>query len=103
MTKRHLSDLQPDEDQGFIRVTDVLDLHGFFPQQIPEVLEEFINEARRLGIREVRVIHGKGRSRLKYEVHSFLREDDRVEAFSDAPADLGGWGATLVLLKSIEQ
>lgn len=83
----------------YISVEDILDLHGFFPEQIPEMVEEFIKNAKRLNLKKLRIIHGKGRSRLKYEVHGVLRTHHQVAAFYDAPPELGHWGATIVELK----
>ncbi len=80
-------------------VTDVLDLHGFFPEQVPDVVGEFLSNALRLRLRRVRIIHGKGRSRLKHAVLQVLKERPEVESFGDAPPEFGGWGATVVYLK----
>ncbi|MBN1825686.1 MAG: Smr/MutS family protein [Candidatus Eisenbacteria bacterium] len=91
------------EPSGEIVVTDVLDLHGFFPEQIPEVMEEFLAGAERLGIVEVRIIHGKGRSVLRREVWDFLKRDPRVVRFGQAPPERGGWGATLAMLRRAER
>lgn len=77
-----------------IIVKDTLDLHGFFPEQIPEMIEDFIRNALDLGFKEVKIIHGKGRSRLKYEVHKVLKNHPAVTDFHDAPIHSGGWGAT---------
>jgi len=89
----------PEGIPGQVPVTDELDLHGFFPEQIPEILEAFIENAKTLGLSRLRVVHGKGKSRLKYEVRRFLESRTDVGEFSDAPPDLGGWGATLIILK----
>jgi DNA-nicking Smr family endonuclease len=82
-----------------VRVTDVLDLHGFFPEQIPEVLDEFVRNARNLNLKILKIIHGKGKSRLKYEVIRFLKARPEVLRFYDAAADSGGWGSTIVELR----
>jgi dsDNA-specific endonuclease/ATPase MutS2 len=79
-------------------VTDMLDLHGFFPEQVPEVLNEFLENASRLGLSEVRVVHGKGRSVLRREVLKILKEHPLVIEYGQAPPDRGGWGATLARL-----
>lgn len=79
-------------------VTDQLDLHGFFPEQIPEVMEEFLSNAQRLGIEEVRIVHGKGKSVLRREVLHFLENDPRVVEYGQAPPERGGWGATVAIL-----
>ncbi len=82
-----------------IVVTDVLDLHGFFPEQVPEVVGEFIRHARKLKLKRLQIIHGKGRSRLKYLVRQELQKNPHVQEFGDAPPELGGWGRTVLLLK----
>ena len=89
----------PEEFSEPIPVEDLLDLHGFFPNQIPEVVNEFLAHTKEQGYREVRIAHGKGKSRLKWEVHQILENHQLVEAFGDAPPERGGWGSTIVTLK----
>ena len=95
-------DIQPgqylDGIPPHVVVTDTLDLHGFFPEQVPEMVETFIQNARTLRLNRLRIIHGKGRSRLKYEVIQALKSNPDVMCFHDAPPDMGGWGATVVEL-----
>lgn len=81
-------------------VTDVLDLHGFFPKQVPEMIDEFIKNAISLKLNRLRIIHGKGKSKLKYMVRKELEKNPYVDEFGDAPPEIGGWGATIVILKS---
>jgi len=83
----------------YIEVTDVLDLHGFFPEQVPEMVEEFIKNALELQLYNLRIIHGKGKSKLKWTVYQILKEHPDVNWFGDAPPEIGGWGATIVELK----
>jgi len=83
----------------YIEVTNELDLHGFFPEQIPEIVNEFITNAIILKINYVRIAHGKGKSKLKWAVREVLKSDTRVIEFKDAPPELGGWGATIVEIK----
>ncbi len=80
-------------------VTDVLDLHGFFPEQIPEMIEAFLTNARDLDLRTLRIIHGKGKSKLKWMVIKELKKYPQIASFRDAPPEFGGWGATIVYLK----
>lgn len=90
-----------DEEEKFpdyFIVTDVLDLHGFFPEQIPEIVDEFINNAVSLNLQRLRIIHGKGKSRLKYLVLRELEKNPHVAEFGNAPPEFGGWGATIVIL-----
>ncbi|MFH1942201.1 MAG: Smr/MutS family protein [bacterium] len=79
-------------------VTDTLDLHGFFPEQVGEIIQAFVRNALDLGLTTGRIIHGKGKSRLKYEVRKVLKTHPSVRDFHDAPPDSGGWGATVVEL-----
>ena len=90
------------DDDGipeFIRVTDELDLHGTSPEIIPEMIEEFLSNAALLGLKRLRIVHGKGRSKLKYLTLKTLKGHDLVKAYGDAPPESGGWGATIVILK----
>ena len=82
-----------------IPILDVLDLHTFHPRDIPHLIEDYIEECLRLGFRSVRIIHGKGTGAQKKRVQELLRRNPGVRAFKDAPAEAGGWGATLVELQ----
>jgi len=85
-----------DEFPEYIYVTDVLDLHGFFPERAEEMVWEFLNHAVELQLPQVRIIHGKGRSKMKWTVHQVLKNHPAVVSFSDASPEFGGWGATIV-------
>ena len=57
-------------------------------------------ESYELGFRKVKIIHGKGRSVQKKIVYSVLAQSPLVLKYSDAPPEAGGWGATIVELKT---
>lgn len=80
-------------------VHDVIDLHTFHPKDIPSVVEEFLWAARRQKIEHVRIIHGKGKGVQRQRVQKILASHPDVVYFRDAPADAGGWGATLAQLR----
>jgi DNA-nicking Smr family endonuclease len=82
-----------------IPIEDVLDLHTFQPQDIPDLLDDYFSECIKAGISSVRVIHGKGKGILKQQVHKILKQHGLVRSFSAAPPEAGGWGATLVELR----
>ena len=91
------------EDDAFdlpevIEITDILDLHGTPIDIIPELVRDFIDNALSLGLARVQIIHGKGKSRLKYLVYQQLQDHLRVIRFYDAPPETGGWGRTVVEL-----
>ena len=79
-------------------IEDILDLHTFNPKEIPDLLEDYFEACIEEGIFSVRVIHGKGKGVLKKRVHGLLEKSPLVVSFQDAPAQAGGWGATLVSL-----
>jgi hypothetical protein len=86
-----------------VEVTDILDLHGFFPEEVPEIVDAFIEHALELKLRQVKIIHGKGKSTLKWVVAKMLEAHSAVVDFYDAPPDRGGWGATLVELRPLKR
>ena len=89
----------PSELSEPVVVTDELDLHGFFPEQAEEVVTEFLLNAHKLKLEQVRIIHGKGKSRMKFEVYKILQNSSYVDSFNDCAPEAGGWGAARVVLK----
>ena len=81
-------------------IEDALDLHPFSPKDIPSVVESYLEAAVEAGYREVRVIHGRGIGVQKKRVESVLSRSPLVDGFQEAPPERGGWGATLVWLKT---
>ena len=80
----------------------VLDLHTFRPQDVKEVVREYLAACREKGILEVRVVHGKGLGQLRQTVHSLLGKHPDVLSFSLAGEAYGGTGATFVHLRSLD-
>jgi DNA-nicking Smr family endonuclease len=80
-------------------IDGTLDLHTFQPRDVKSLIVEYLAECRKRGIHQVRIIHGKGTGALRETVHAALRSLPDVEAFSLAPADRGGWGATVLKLR----
>jgi DNA-nicking Smr family endonuclease len=86
--------LQQNDD---VELGDELDLHCFAPADTKHLVTYFIEQSFRKGLREIRIIHGKGKSVKKREVHLLLKNHSSVESFSD---DRFNWGATVVVLKA---
>jgi DNA-nicking Smr family endonuclease len=82
-----------------LEVTDVLDLHSFPPREVAELVRDYLDVAVERGWPQVRIVHGKGAGVQRERVRSILLADPRVEAFGDAPAEAGGWGATWARLR----
>jgi len=91
--------MDPESDPIRIPITDVFDLHTVPPRDVKAVIEEYLAEAHRLGLRALRVIHGRGIGVQREIVRSVLARSKYVKAFRDAPAEAGGWGATIVDLR----
>ena len=82
-----------------VPIEDAIDLHTFAPGDIPSVVESYLEAAAEAGFREVRIIHGRGRGVQKEAVRRMLAGSPLVERFEEAPADRGGWGATIAWLR----
>ena len=80
-------------------IEDRLDLHAFSPRDIPSVVRDYLEECRRARFSEVRLIHGKGVGVQRNIVRAVLSKHPAVLSYHDAPAEAGGWGATVVILK----
>jgi len=87
------------EEPVRIPVTDVFDLHSVPPHDVKAVVEEYVAEAHRLGFRALRIIHGRGIGAQRETVRRILEQSPLVETYRDAPAEAGGWGATIIDLK----
>ncbi len=80
-------------------VDGVLDLHPFRPRDIKPLVLDYLEECQRAGIREVRIIHGKGIGAMKQTVHALLAQHPAVIEFHLDHALFGGSGATIVRLR----
>ena len=88
-----------DDEPVRIPITDVFDLHTVPPRDVRAVVEEYLIEAHRMGYRALRIIHGRGIGVQREMVRSVLSRTPFVTEFHDAPAEAGGWGATIVTLR----
>jgi dsDNA-specific endonuclease/ATPase MutS2 len=89
----------PFTDPIVVPIEDSIDLHAFSPKEIPSVVEEYLEQCVAAGIYEVRIIHGRGTGVQRKIVRSRLEKNPLVASFKDAPAEAGGWGATVVTLR----
>jgi hypothetical protein len=91
-------DENPFPEQVRVPFADILDLHSIPPRFLKEVVKDYLDEAHRRGLKGVRIIHGKGIGVQREMVRTILSRTSYVAAFRDAPAEAGGWGATVVTL-----
>jgi hypothetical protein len=82
-----------------IEFRDFIDLHSIPPKLVRTVVEDYIEEAHQRGVRQVRIIHGKGVGVQREMVRTILARSEFVESFQDAPAEAGGWGATIARIR----
>ena len=80
-----------------IPIEDVLDLHPFNPRDIKSVVEEYVTAAWERGLREGRLIHGRGRGIQRGIVQQVLERHPLVVEFWDAPES--HLGATVARLR----
>ena len=82
-----------------IPTADVFDLHSVSPRDAEAVVEAYLEEAHRLSMKALRIIHGRGIGVRREMVRSVLARTPFVAHYADAPAEAGGWGATVVTLR----
>mgnify|MGYP001209457022 CR=1 FL=1 len=82
-----------------LEFSDVLDLHSFPPGQVTDLVRDWLDDAAANGRTDLRLIHGRGVGVQRKRAHALLARDPRVLEFRDAPAEAGGWGATLITLR----
>ena len=73
-----------------------IDLHAFAPADVQSVVEEYIVAAVKAGLREIRLVHGRGRGVQRGIVQAALERHPNVVEFWDDP--LAHLGATIARL-----
>ena len=85
-----------EDDPVQLPIDGSLDLHTFVPKDIPSVVNDYIYAAHTAGLREVRLVHGRGQGIQRGIVQQLLDNHPLVaEFFDDADSHLG---ATIALL-----
>jgi DNA mismatch repair protein MutS2 len=76
-----------------------LDVRGKRAEELLPILTNYMDDALLLGMKELRILHGKGDGILREVVRNYLRGLSFVDSLRDEHADMGGAGITLVTLK----
>jgi DNA mismatch repair protein MutS2 len=105
--KLHPSDLEKVADAGPIKSIDYtpvefnskLTLRGMTQEEARETLDRFLDDALLAGVKNLTILHGKGKAVLKQMVWEKLRRDSRIETIKLAEPFEGGGGVTIVKLK----
>ena len=90
----------PEPPPVALPITGELDLHTFRPQDLGELIPAYLEACAAKGLREVRVIHGKGTGTLRTTVHHLLQRSPLVLRYRSGDETSGSWGATIVTLRS---
>lgn len=77
-----------------------LDIRGKRGEEILPIVQNFIDDAYMLGLRDLRIVHGKGDGILRDIARNILRGMKPVAKLEDEHADRGGAGVTLVTLRA---
>jgi DNA-nicking Smr family endonuclease len=84
------------DDPVRVPIEPVIDLHAFHPRDVSSLVDEYISAAHQAGLREVRIVHGRGIGVQRGIVHAALERHPLVVEFWDAPdAHLGATVARL--------
>jgi len=79
-------------------INGTLDLHTFKPNEVKELIPDYIDACLKKNIFQIRIIHGKGSGTLRKMVHSILDKHADVLCYGQDNIT-GGWGVTIVDLK----
>ena len=99
---------EPDDQEPFVEdpeaaaeypINGILDLHTFAPEDVPDLIHDYLDECQRRGLLLIRIIHGKGKGVLRRTVEAALKKRTDIIEARLAPRERGGWGATLVTLQ----
>ncbi len=81
-----------------VETKDQIDLRGMDSIDACYALDKYLDEAKIMGISEVKIIHGKGTGVLRKKVNEFLKNNPKIKSKRSAQWNEGGEGVTIVEL-----
>ncbi len=84
---------------GLKQVNAELNIIGLHIDEALPKVEKYLDDARSVHLKSVRIIHGHGTGALRKMVHEYLKGKKYVESYRIGGAGEGGVGATVVMLK----
>ncbi|MEZ5026551.1 MAG: Smr/MutS family protein [Chitinophagales bacterium] len=78
---------------------NTLDIRGLMKDEAINALDNYMDKVLMYGIRQIKIIHGKGTGALKQMVHTYLKNFPHIKSFQFESEQFGGDGITLVDLK----
>ncbi|HON19106.1 MAG TPA: Smr/MutS family protein [Salinivirgaceae bacterium] len=76
-----------------------IDVRGHYPDEALMIVSELIDNALMFGVKEVKILHGRGNGVLRSVIRDYLKTQPSVIEFSDEHVELGGDGITVVRLE----
>jgi len=73
-----------------------LDIRGMRAEEAIQVVTNYIDNAVMLGVKKVRILHGKGTGALRMTIRQYLATIPDVTRFADEHIQFGGSGITIV-------
>jgi len=83
---------------GKSEINPELDLHAMTVDEAIPLVQDYIDQAFSDGLKEVRIVHGKGTGTLRQAVMRELRKHPLVKSFRTGDRFEGSTGATVVRL-----
>ncbi|WP_148133102.1 endonuclease MutS2 [Candidatus Formimonas warabiya] len=80
------------------QVSPELDLRGMIVEEALEQMDKYLDDVFVAGLKEIRIIHGKGTGALREAITSHLKKHRQVKGFRLGDYNEGGTGVTLVSL-----
>ena len=77
-------------------ISPELDLHAMTVDEAIPLVQEYLNDAFMAGMKEVRIVHGKGTGVLRQAVMRELKKHPLVKSFRSGGRFEGSTGATVV-------
>ena len=68
-------------------------------KELNTLLDKYIDDAKRAGVKSLRIIHGKGTGALRKAVTDFLRRDARIASVRIGSYGEGDTGVSIAELK----
>lgn len=96
-----MTELDGRDEPFVVPIDDHIDLHAFAPRDVVAVVGDYLEAAHAKGLREVRLIHGRGKGVQRAAVQRLLAGHPLVAGFRDAPDS--HLGATLVTLRPADE
>lgn len=79
--------------------SSTLDLRGKRAEEALTMIANYLDDAILLGMKELRILHGKGDGILREVIRNYLRDVNFIDTFKDEHVDRGGAGITVIILK----